>query len=46
MPHPLFWAGSRLQSNYDLAVSRGTVGRSREAFASFAEHETVYFINF
>jgi hypothetical protein len=35
----------RLQSNYDLALSRGTVGQSKEAFASFA-HETVYFINF
>ena len=36
----------RLQSNYDLAVARGTVGQSKEAFASFAERETVYFINF
>ncbi|MFZ1071259.1 MAG: hypothetical protein WAN73_11610, partial [Methyloceanibacter sp.] len=36
----------RLQSNYDLALARGTVGQSKEAFASFAERETVYFINF
>jgi hypothetical protein len=36
----------RLQSNYDLAVARGTVGQSNEAFASFAERETAYLINF
>jgi hypothetical protein len=36
----------RLQSNYDLALARGTVVQSKEAFASFAERDTVYFINF
>jgi hypothetical protein len=36
----------RLQSNYDLAVARGTVAQSKEAFADFAERETAYFINF
>jgi hypothetical protein len=36
----------RLQSNYDLAVSRGEVEQSKESFASFAARETVYFINF
>jgi len=36
----------RLQSNYDLAVARGTAVPSRESFTAFAERETVYFINF
>jgi len=36
----------RLQSNYDLAVARGTVAQGKEAFAVFAECETEYFINF
>jgi hypothetical protein len=36
----------RLQSNYDLAAARATVAQSKEAFAAFAERETVYFINF
>ena len=36
----------RLQSNYDLAVARGTSGQSKESFLAFAERETVYFINF
>ena len=36
----------RLQSNYDLAVARGTVEQSKESFAAFAERETAYFINF
>lgn len=36
----------RLQSNYDLAVARGTVAESKEAFEAFAERETAYFINF
>jgi hypothetical protein len=36
----------RLQSNYDLAVARGTVEQSSESFAAFAERETAYFINF
>jgi hypothetical protein len=36
----------RLQSNYDLAVARGTVAQSKESFVAFAERETVYFINF
>jgi len=36
----------RLQSNYDLAVSRRATERSNESFANFAERETAYFINF
>ena len=36
----------RLQSNYDLAVSRGTAERSKDSFTAFAERETAYFINF
>jgi hypothetical protein len=36
----------RLQSNYDLAVTRGTVEQSKESLTAFAECETVYFINF
>ena len=36
----------RLQSNYDLAVARGTVEQSKVSFAAFAERETAYFINF
>ena len=36
----------RLQSNYDLAVARGTVAQSKESFDAFAERETAYFINF
>ncbi len=36
----------RLQSNYDLAVTRGTSEQSKESFIAFAERETVYFINF
>jgi hypothetical protein len=36
----------RLQSNFDLAVVRGTVEKSSESFATFAERETTYFINF
>jgi hypothetical protein len=36
----------RLQSNYDLAVARGTAEESKESFIAFAERETVYFINF
>ena len=36
----------RLQSNYELAVARGTVEQSRESFTAFAERETAYFINF
>ena len=36
----------RLQSNYDLAVARGTAERSKASFIAFAERETVYFINF
>jgi hypothetical protein len=36
----------RLQSNYDLAVARGTIAQSKESFNAFAERETVYFINF
>jgi hypothetical protein len=31
----------RLQSNYDLAVARGTSERSNESFVAFAERETV-----
>jgi hypothetical protein len=36
----------RLQSNYDLAVARGSVEQSKDSFAAFAERETLYFINF
>ena len=36
----------RLQSNYDLAVARGTIEQSQASFADFAERETTYFINF
>jgi hypothetical protein len=36
----------RLQSNYDLAVARGTIAQSKESFDTFAERETEYFINF
>jgi hypothetical protein len=36
----------RLQSNYDLALSRGTVTPGKDAFIAFAERETAYFINF
>jgi hypothetical protein len=31
----------RLQSNYDLAVTRGTVEQSKESLTAFAECETV-----
>ena len=43
---PVPVADPRLQSNYDLAVARGTVEQSKESFAAFAERETAYFINF
>jgi hypothetical protein len=36
----------RLQSNFDLAVSRGTAEQGKESFTAFAERETAYFINF
>ena len=36
----------RLQSNYDLALSRGSVGPGKGNFEEFALRETEYFINF
>lgn len=36
----------RLQSNYDLSIARGTGEEGKEAFVTFAEKETTYFINF
>jgi hypothetical protein len=36
----------RLQSNYDLSIARGVGEEGKEAFVTFAEKETTYFINF